>query len=861
MSLLDQSHWTYIIPRGGALVHVAPRNADELRLVRTELELLKAIYHYANHPSTDWDSSHESIRDFSKISLEERQDLRSILEDAAKGIVNDMIAVLDGEHAQVQEDMLKSAVNREAKLIAMDALTCEAFAATPIHPPIPTSSPPSPLFDTPISDVADLAAAEKRLAQSLKTQEAPLESLDTAIESLGYSISGTETTTPTDTSDTSIPDLPSTPELSSAPTDSPSIHPKSVSEPLVKKNLFLQALQPICDPEPDQEEGPSTHSTSAKDEGESASQAWSKLWLTPDPDPDPNFPADPESPTLDLPKEESVTPDDQHTQDSDIDAKAPKTELPWRPGESPQESFLQNSDDQEDATKDHDSIGKDVVADKRADELNHRNDLPEEPVNVAVREEPIATHSEDEDHLSQSEVTEPLNQNDPVTKVSQQENQPEDLSSESDPLSLFTKEEEPEPPWPSSPEPSIFAHLDEDNAVSTAVSEEPHCEIFTQELERDETGIEPDHSTALAVIPENNPFANLDAFKTLADEKVVHDQATNQQDHPGELDDLPTHPQHPVPEHSPDSMDHLDPQDHAVHVNDEDQADKADLVTSQHASKPFSLTDEIQTQPPMDDVLGESPSTEGNHSSNHQESSMDEEATLYSAEKKSAPQVEEPVDLMVEKPLDQDIESTPNSKEPTDMMISTTNPMTGDADSATPIGDHDHSTVNSDSIQAMSDHTSSVSSAHESSPNEHPDQTILDPIPENHSDELAKPQDDPYTAQRAHEAVLEMERGIRKIASLLKTDIKDQWHEAKSMFEDILRVGADLEKKSAQASERLSEINRLCQETQTIRDEAKKYQDEARSHCEAARRAKERADSSAMIAEINTTQSKIERAE
>ena len=144
----------YFAARNGTLVRVIVQTRDELRLLRTELALLRRIRRCVSterlllrRPG--------SIRPMpEKYSAEDRRELAAILSDAFRPIVDETITLLDGEFEDLRKEVMMSVVNEEAEKIAL-----EAAESTVIDAGTGESAP-----ETPSAVEAALADAERELA-------------------------------------------------------------------------------------------------------------------------------------------------------------------------------------------------------------------------------------------------------------------------------------------------------------------------------------------------------------------------------------------------------------------------------------------------------------------------------------------------------------------------------------------------------------------------------------------------------------------------------------------------------------------------------------------------------------------------
>ncbi len=134
---------SYFISRCEELTRVRAGNRDELRLIRTELELLRRIHRHTLGQRTPRGAVHTRPNP-TKYSPADRRELIEILADSSDAIVEKMIAVLDTEFADTRKEIMMSVVNDEAEKIAHEAAESGAvdLAAPATDGNDPTSIPP-----------------------------------------------------------------------------------------------------------------------------------------------------------------------------------------------------------------------------------------------------------------------------------------------------------------------------------------------------------------------------------------------------------------------------------------------------------------------------------------------------------------------------------------------------------------------------------------------------------------------------------------------------------------------------------------------------------------------------------------------
>ncbi|MCH7873510.1 MAG: hypothetical protein IID33_17570 [Planctomycetes bacterium] len=116
------------------------------------------------------------------------------------------------------------------------------------------------------------------------------------------------------------------------------------------------------------------------------------------------------------------------------------------------------------------------------------------------------------------------------------------------------------------------------------------------------------------------------------------------------------------------------------------------------------------------------------------------------------------------------------------------------------------------------------------------------------------PQDAAIGAEDVENAVAVIEQGIRKLAAMLKGELREQWTRARNSLDEVNRGRAKIDAECQATREMLEEIARLRDEARMARDEAELARREAKQEREAARVAKERAETSAAVAELAADQ-------
>lgn len=153
---MDEFPKTYDVPRNGKVVQVSLRNREDLRTVRTELELFRCIRQQLSTPEAA-----QVYRIPGKYSKSDLQDLKGIASDVHYSSLDELIEQIDGEFTGLREEMTMASVNEEAERIAHEVAESGAApateesakndgAATSDPAPEPVSKPkPEPVSKTP----------------------------------------------------------------------------------------------------------------------------------------------------------------------------------------------------------------------------------------------------------------------------------------------------------------------------------------------------------------------------------------------------------------------------------------------------------------------------------------------------------------------------------------------------------------------------------------------------------------------------------------------------------------------------------------------------------------------------------------
>ncbi len=193
---------TYFVPRHGTPVPETVHDRDALRVVRTELELLRRI---GRRSATQGPPIDQTLA--ARYSPQDRGELIEILHDARHPIVDEMIALIDRDFGDLRKDILMSVVNEQAENIVQEAAESGALAAAgadtaPVQPgpvqrgadppaatevttqsAVKSAEPPEATVptgeDVPVADAApppsgdDLGAAEAELAKVVESDDTP----------------------------------------------------------------------------------------------------------------------------------------------------------------------------------------------------------------------------------------------------------------------------------------------------------------------------------------------------------------------------------------------------------------------------------------------------------------------------------------------------------------------------------------------------------------------------------------------------------------------------------------------------------------------------------------------------------------
>lgn len=102
-----------------------------------------------------------------------------------------------------------------------------------------------------------------------------------------------------------------------------------------------------------------------------------------------------------------------------------------------------------------------------------------------------------------------------------------------------------------------------------------------------------------------------------------------------------------------------------------------------------------------------------------------------------------------------------------------------------------------------------------------------------------------FSPERAEQVVAEIETGIRKLASILSSEVNEQWKKAEVAFHEVVGLRGRTEQAFQSTSSMLAQIAHLKEEMEIARDDAEVARREAKLLRDDARRAKERAEAAA----------------
>ncbi len=188
MATLAHANEVYLVPRNGTLESVNVGDHDDLRKLRTELEILRRIARSVTALRLTPPQANTE-------DTELHQELYNALNDATNPVVEEVVALIDTQNPDLRKELFMSVVNEEAENIVQEAI--ESGVATPTEtttvekpesavveeapnspaeqvPPVETNQ------DTPVNEVAAadlpveeaLAQAQEELTKAVESAQA-----------------------------------------------------------------------------------------------------------------------------------------------------------------------------------------------------------------------------------------------------------------------------------------------------------------------------------------------------------------------------------------------------------------------------------------------------------------------------------------------------------------------------------------------------------------------------------------------------------------------------------------------------------------------------------------------------------------
>jgi hypothetical protein len=121
----------YAVPRGGRTVRVAVRSRDGLRVLRTELELLRRLRRRLRSPHIAGAAGGH------RYSTHDRRELARILVDANSELVAAGIERIDSDFPGLREELVISVIEDYANGIAREIRDAGLLAPAPLPAPSP----------------------------------------------------------------------------------------------------------------------------------------------------------------------------------------------------------------------------------------------------------------------------------------------------------------------------------------------------------------------------------------------------------------------------------------------------------------------------------------------------------------------------------------------------------------------------------------------------------------------------------------------------------------------------------------------------------------------------------------------------
>lgn len=141
------------IPRGGAVVEQTLDTEERRVAARMELELLRCIRESIERHDLKTSGARRD-----QFSDEQRAELRQIMEDAGRPDLQDFIAAVDQQFADLHKELDMSVLRDEAAKIVNDAVESGALIALPTEPGTETVNDPAAIEAALVAAEASLAA-------------------------------------------------------------------------------------------------------------------------------------------------------------------------------------------------------------------------------------------------------------------------------------------------------------------------------------------------------------------------------------------------------------------------------------------------------------------------------------------------------------------------------------------------------------------------------------------------------------------------------------------------------------------------------------------------------------------------------
>ncbi len=165
---------TYFVPRDGAFLRVTAFDPNQLRRLRTELELLRRIRRRVR--TCDTRPAADLVNRYTDA---DRAELSRIVRDASHPAVQEMIDLFDREFPEIRKDIMMSVVNDESENIVQEAAEAGVINADSAVDLNPGSTPPAINDDTVASSPSENPVAGELagtdLSEALSEAEAALD--------------------------------------------------------------------------------------------------------------------------------------------------------------------------------------------------------------------------------------------------------------------------------------------------------------------------------------------------------------------------------------------------------------------------------------------------------------------------------------------------------------------------------------------------------------------------------------------------------------------------------------------------------------------------------------------------------------